>query len=173
MSDTLNYILGTVFIGIGIFMIVQWIRYRKKIIIQDQQWGYLRIAFLVLGLATFMSLMTGVYNGVPISGSELYRIMSILIAVTAFLSYHDGIGEEGMVSAGRFTPWSKVRSYDFEKKEKTTAVYFLVESDNDSKPDEYKTKELDFAAKDHASLMRFLEINLGRKYTRMKKRTKK
>ncbi len=173
MGDTLNYIFGTVFIGVGIFMLVQWLRYRKKIIIQDQQWGYLRIAFLVLGLATFLTLIMGINSGVPVTGPDFYRIMATLFAVTAFLTYHDGIGEEGMVSAGKFTPWSRVRSYDYEKKERTTAVYFQVESDKKDKPDEYTTKELDFAEKDHASLMRFLEINLGRKYTRMKKRVKK
>ena len=57
-----------------------------------------------------------------------------------------------------------------EEKKKVLAVYFTVESQNEKKPDEYVTKELDFANEDKESVKEFLKLNLHRKYTRMKKR---
>ncbi|HAW12837.1 MAG TPA: hypothetical protein DCW34_03960, partial [Erysipelotrichaceae bacterium] len=75
-------------------------------------------------------------------------------------------------SAGKFYPWEIVRAYDYEERKNVIAVYFTIESQNEKKPDEYVTKELDFSKEDQETLMKFLKLNLGRKYTRMKKKQK-
>ena len=102
----------------------------------------------------------------------MLRICMTVIAVTAYMVVRDGVGEEGLLSAGKFYPWNIVRSYDFEERKNVIAVYFTVESQNEKKPDEYVTKELDFSKEDQETLMKFLKLNLGRKYTRMKKKQK-
>jgi len=104
------------------------------------------------------------------TGWDYFRIAATLLAVTAYLAVHDGVGEEGMVSGGKFFPWSEVRSYDYQEQKNHVAVYFTVESQDEKKPDDYTTKELDFSNQDKEVLMKFLKLNLGRKYTRMKKK---
>jgi hypothetical protein len=148
-------------------MLVRWMKIHKYIMIQDQQWGYLRIMVLILGILSMITLVT---NTATNTAWDYFRIAATLIAVTAFMAVHDGVGEEGMVSGGKFYPWSEVRSYDYKEEKNHTAVYFTVESQNEKKPDEYTTKELDFSNQDKEVLIKFLKLNLGRKYTRMKKK---
>ncbi len=168
MNDTLNILIGVVFTVLGVVMIVRWFRIHKYIMIQDQQWGTLRIMILVMGLLTMLTLLM---NSADNSVLDYFRMGATMVAVTAFLAVHDGIGEEGMVAGGKFTPWNMVRSYDYKEKKNVIQVFFTVESENEKKPDEYTTKELDFAMTDKEVLMKFLKLNLGRKYTRMKKKT--
>ena len=66
----------------------------------------------------------------------------------------------------------KEKCNTYKELKNVVEVYFTVDSTNEKKPDEYTTKVLDFSNESKDILMRFLEINLGRKYTRMKKKTK-
>lgn len=167
MNMYLNIAVGAVFTVFGVVMLIRWARIHKYIMIQDQQWGTLRIMVLVLGV---LSMLTLVMNTASNSGWDYFRIAATLLAVTAYLAVHDGVGEDGMVSGGKFYPWNEVRSYDYQEQKNHVAVYFTVESQDEKKPDDYTTKELDFSNQDKEVLMKFLKLNLGRKYTRMKKK---
>lgn len=167
MNMYLNIAIASAFTVFGIVMLIRWTRIHKYIMIQDQQWGYLRIMVLILGILSMVSLFSTATNTVY----DYVRIGATLIAVTAFMAVHDGVGEEGMVSGGKFYPWSEVRAYDYRENKNAVAVYFTVESQNEKKPDEYTTKELDFSNQDKEVLLKFLKLNLGRKYTRMKRKS--
>ena len=167
MNDTLNIIIGVVFSVIGVVMMIRWFKIHKYIMIQDQQWGTLRIMILVMGLLTMVTLLLNTANNTAL---DYFRMGATMVAVTAFLAVHDGIGEEGMVAGGKFIPWAEVRSYDYRDKKNVVQVFFTVESEDEKKPDEYTTKELDFAQTDREVLIKFLQLNLGRKYTRMKRK---
>ena len=167
MNMYLNIVIGIVFTAFGIVMMIRWAKIHKKIMIQDQQWGTLRIMVLILGV---LSMLTLVMNTATNSGWDYFRIAATLVAVTAYLAVHDGVGEEGLVAGGKFFPWSDVRSYDYQEQKNHVAVYFPVESQDEKKPDDYTTKELDFSNQDKEVLKKFLTLNLGRKYTRMKKK---
>lgn len=134
--------------------------------IQDQQWSTMRILFLVFGLLSFFTLIMNPGNTIL----DYVRIVVTIIAVTVYMMTRDGIGEDGLVTAGKFYPWADVRGWDYEDRKNVRAIYFTVESQNEKKPDDYVTKELDFAKDDVELLMKFMNMNLSRKYTRMKKR---
>lgn len=168
MNMYLNIVIGVVFTVFGIVMLIRWARIHKYIMIQDQQWGTLRIMVLILGV---LSMMTLVMNSSSNTAWDYFRIGATLVAVTAYLAVHDGVGEEGLVAAGKLYPWNTVRSYDYQENKNHVAVYFTVESQDEKKPDDYTTKELDFSNQDKEVLMKFLKLNLGRKYTRMKKKS--
>ena len=172
-SDTklnmiLNVAISVIFAVLSVIMLFRWNKWRGKVIIQDQQWSTVRILFLAIGVMSFISFLTTNQNT---TYWDYIRIVMTIIAVTAYMTVRDGVGEEGLLSAGKFYPWNIVRSYDYEERKKVIAVYFTVESQNEKKPDEYVTKELDFSVEDKETLMKFLKLNLGRKYTRMKKKS--
>ena len=167
MNMYLNLVIGVAFTAFGIVMLIRWARIHKYIMIQDQQWGYLRIAVLAMGLLSMLTLLLNTANN---TAWDYFRIAATLVAVTAYLAVHDGVGEEGMVAGGKFFPWNQVRSWDYREQKNTVAVYFTVESQDEKKPDDYTTKELDFSNQDKEVLMKFLRLNVGRKYTRMKKK---
>lgn len=169
MSDIFNIVIGVLFLIVGIFMLIRWSRVHKRIMIKDQQWGYLRIFFLVIGLMSIAALLMNLSANTM---SDYFRIAATLVAVTAFLSVHDGVGEEGIVANGKFYPWSTVRSWDYKDEKNYVAVYFTVESEDEKKPDEYTTKQLDFADEDRDYVKKFLNMNVGRKFTRMKKKSR-
>ena len=165
----LNIAISVIFAVLSVVMLIRWNKWKGKVIIQDQQWSTVRIMFLVIGVMSFVSFLLTNQNTTL---WDYLRICMTVIAVTAYMVVRDGVGEEGLLSAGKFYPWNIVRSYDFEDRKNVIAVYFTVESQNEKKPDEYVTKELDFSKEDQETLMKFLKLNLGRKYTRMKKKQK-
>lgn len=167
--DIINIIIGTVFIIISIPLLIRWRKINKKVIIQDQQWSTMRILLLVIGVLSMLSL---VMEWQKLTYFDIYRLTGTVVAVSVYMLVRDGVGEEGLVSAGKLYPWSEVRAYDYEVKKNVIAVYFTVESQNEKEPDDYRSKELDFSKQDEPQLMKFLEMNLGRKYTRMKKNAK-
>lgn len=167
--DIINIIIGTAFIVISIPLLIRWKKINKKVIIQDQQWSTMRILLLVIGVLSMISL---VMEYKKLSYFDIYRLTGTVVAVSVYMLVRDGVGEEGLVSAGKLYPWPEVRAYDFEIKKNVIAVYFTVESQNEKEPDDYRSKELDFSKQDEPQLMKFLEMNLGRKYTRMKKNAK-
>lgn len=168
-SDIINIVIGTAFIVISIPLLIRWRKIGSKVLIQDQQWSTLRILLLVVGVLSILSLILQYSN---MSYFDIYRLTGTVVAVSVYMLVRDGVGEEGLVSAGKLYPWSEVRAYDYEVRKNVVAVYFTIESQNDKKPDDYRSKELDFSKEDEDQLKRFLENNLGRKYTRMKKNAK-
>ena len=168
LNMILNVAISVIFAVLSVIILFRWNKWRGKVIIQDQQWSTVRILFLAIGVMSFISFLTTNQNT---TYWDYIRIVMTIIAVTAYMTVRDGVGEEGLLSAGKFYPWNIVRSYDYEERKKVIAVYFTVESQNEKKPDEYVTKELDFSVEDKDTLMKFLKLNLGRKYTRMKKKS--
>ena len=168
LNMILNVAISVIFAVLSVIMLFRWNKWRGKVIIQDQQWSTVRILFLAIGVMSFISFLTTNQNT---TYWDYIRIVMTIIAVTAYMTVRDGVGEEGLLSAGKFYPWNIVRSYDYEERKKVIAVYFTVESQNEKKPDEYVTKELDFSVEDKDTLMKFLKLNLVRKYTRMKKKS--
>lgn len=168
-SDYINIAIGVIFIGVSIPLFFRWRRLTGKVIITDQQWSTMRILFLVVGV---LSVITMVTQGSSMTIFDIFRLTGTIIAVSIYMVVRDGVGEEGLVAGGKLIPWSEVRAYDYEVRKNVVAIYFTVESQNEKKPDDYRSKELDFALEDRDLLMKFLETNLGRKYTRMKKNAK-
>lgn len=168
-TDIINIVIGTVFIAVSIPLFIRWRKINKKVIIQDQQWSTMRILFLVVGVLSILSLLL---DGANMTYFDVYRLTGTVFAVSIYMLVRDGVGEEGLVSGGKLYPWSEVRAYDYETRKNVIAVYFTIESQNESKPDDYRSKELDFSKQDEEQLKKFLEMNLGRKYTRMKKNSK-
>lgn len=162
-----NLVISAIFAVLAVIMFIRWYRWKGKVMITDQQWSTVRILFLGLGVMSFISLLITNQNTTLF---DYIRLTATILAVSAYMTVRDGVGEEGLVSGGKFYPWSEVRAYDTEEKKKVLAVYFTVESQDEKKPDEYVTKELDFANEDKESVYKFLKLNLGRKYTRMKRR---
>lgn len=168
MSDVMNIILIVVFGTLAVVMFTRYFKNHRRIMIQDQQWSYIRIMFLVVGVLSIISLLS-MQGGTFL---DYVRIVVMIISVSAYMVVRDGVGEDGMMSGGKFYPWEEVRAYDYRIDKNVVAVYFMIEPKNEKKKDEYTTKELDFAIGDKDVLLKFLDLNLGRKYTRMKKKTK-
>ena len=167
MGNTMNIIISALFGTVSVIMFYRWYRVNRKIMIKDQQWSYLRIMVLVLGVLTAVSLVT---NSSTNTVYDYSRIAFTFLAVTAFMALRDGVGEEGLVSIGKFYPWSEVTAYDYTEKKNTVEVYFQLKSQKKNKPDEYTTKVLEFSKEDKEPLLKFMKINLGRKFTRMKRK---
>lgn len=168
-ADIINIVISIVFFALSIPLFFRWRKLRDKVIIADQQWSTTRIIFLALGVLSFLSLLM---QGSSMSMFDIVRLTATVVAVSIYMVVRDGVGEEGLVASGKLIPWSEVRAYDYEQRKNVVAVYFTVESQKEDKPDDYRSKELDFANEDKEILMKFLQTNLGRKYTRMKKNSK-
>ncbi len=168
-TDIINIVISVVFVGLSIPLFIRWRKLNGKVIISDQQWSTMRILFLAIGVLSVISMIT---QASSMSMFDILRLTATIIAVSIYMVVRDGVGEEGLVSGGKLYPWSEVRAYDYERRKNVIAVYFTVESQNEKKPDDYRSKELDFSVEDEALLKKFLENNLGRKYTRMKKTSK-
>lgn len=166
-NAVLNIIVSIILAVLSVVLILRWYKLKGKVIIRDQQWSTVRIMFLALGLLSFVSLIMNKENTL----FDYMRIVATIVAVTVFMMMRDGVGEQGMVSGGKLYPWSEVRSWDYEERKNVVAVYFTLESQKKNKPDDYTSKELDFANYDKANVLKFMRMNQGRKYTRMKKRS--
>lgn len=167
--NIINIAIGTIFILISIPLFIRWRRISGKVLITDQQWSTMRILFLVVGVLSVLSM---IMEGANMSFFDIYRLTGTIVAVSVYMVVRDGVGEEGLVSGGKLIPWNEVRAYDYEVRKNVVAVYFTVESQNEKNPDDYRSKELDFAREDEDVLKKFLDTNLKRKYTRMKKNVK-
>jgi hypothetical protein len=165
MNDYLNGGITIVFAVLAVMMFVRYSRIRGKVLVADQQWSAIRIAFVAIAILTFATMFSS-QNSVL----DYCRIGATVFAVTAYMVCRDGVGEEGIVSAGKLFPWNEVRAWDYEERKNVVAMFFQVDSQNAKKPDEYSTKELDFANKDKEVLMKFMKMNQNRKYTRMKRK---
>ena len=123
LNMILNVAISVIFAVLSVIMLFRWNKWRGKVIIQDQQWSTVRILFLAIGVMSFISFLTTNQNT---TYWDYIRIVMTIIAVTAYMTVRDGVGEEGLLSAGKFYPWNIVRSYDYEERKKVIAVYFTV-----------------------------------------------
>lgn len=165
MNDYLNVSITIVFAVLAVMMFVRYSRIRGKVLVADQQWSTIRIAFVAIAVLTFATMFSS-ENSIL----DYCRIAATVFAVTAYMVCRDGVGEEGIVSAGKLFPWTEVRAWDYEDRKNIVAIFLQVDSQNEKKPDQYSTKELDFANKDKEVLMKFMKMNQSRKYTRMKRK---
>ena len=154
LNDIINIVIGVVFIGLSIPLFFRWKKLNGKVIIADQQWSTMRILFLAVGVLSVLSMFT---QGASMSVFDIFRLTGTIIAVSVYMVVRDGVGEDGLVTGGKMIPWSEVRAYDYEKRKNVIAVFFTVESQNEKKPDDYRSKELDFSLQDEEQLKRFLE----------------
>ncbi len=165
MGNLFDILMTVVFAAIGGFMFYRAFRTHKKIMFYDKTWGGFRSFFALIATIALLSM---VYGNNDFWGQT--RNIVLLFASMSFLFVRDGIGEEGIVTSGQFLPWSEVRAYDYVLEEKKLTAFFTVESQNKKKPDQYSTQAIDFDRKNEKQIIEFLNLNIGRKRTRMKKK---
>lgn len=165
MGDLYNYIFTVIFAAIGIYMAIIFFATRKYLMIKDQQWSSFRIVFLILGVLSIVNFFMD-ENTI----SDYCRIVATLFCVTMLLAVHNGLGEEGIVAGLHYYPWGEVRGWDYDKKSSSTEFYFQVDSTNKKKKDDYKTKPVTFDKTNQEYAMKFLKLNAGGKYMRMKRK---
>ena len=165
MNTTLNIAMIVAFSFLGGWMFIRYFRIRDKLIVQDKTWNFIRITFAMIEILAVASLLAGGNNVL-----DYIRIAVMVLACTAYMIVRDGLGEEGLVHNGKITPWNQVRAWDKHETSKKIELFFTLESTNPKKPDQYKTIEIDFDPKNKKQVDNFMDINLRRKYTRMKKK---
>lgn len=165
MNTTLNIAMIVAFTFLGGWMFVRYFHVRDKLIVQDKTWNFMRISFGMIEVLAVASLLAG-GNSIL----DYIRIAVMVLACTAYMIVRDGLGEEGLVHNGKITPWNQVRAWDKHETPKKIELFFTLESTNPKKPDQYKTIEIDFDPKNKKQVDHFMDINLRRKYTRMKKK---
>ena len=163
MNLYLNIAMIVGFGGISIWMFIKFFRTRGQIIIQDKTWNGIRIGFGVIEILAIASVF--------VEGNTMIdyvRIIMMVLACTAYMIARDGVGEEGLVHNGRVIPWNEARAWDKTEKSKTIEMFFTLEPTNPKKPDKYSTIEIDFDPENKTRLYKFMDLNLRRKFTRMK-----
>ncbi len=167
VNMVVNLIMTAIFLGLTIMMLMRWGRSKGKVKIKERQWSMMRMVFLVFGILAIISI---VLNGNVNTIWDYMRLGSTLAAVTAYLVFRDGIGEEGVVVTGKFVPWNLIRAYDYEDKKNYFAAYVTVEyRDKNGGSTDLDTKEINFEKNNKNAVLKVLKNNIGRKYTRMRK----
>ncbi len=161
MSEMSNLIILVIFAGMAFFMGKGYFSCRKKVVIKDRMWSANRVLFAIAGLMSFMTLF--MYQTVM----DGIRLAIMMVAIVLYLLTRDGIGEEGIVSFGRFSSWSEVRNYDYKQGKKTFDVYLVMKDQKAS--DENYTVVIHFDPKQEKEVVAYLKDKIGRKYTRLKK----
>ena len=154
-----------VFGALAVLMFVRYFRVRGQIIIQDKTWNGIRIGFGFIEILALASIF--------MQGNTLWdyiRIVCMILASTAYMIARDGLGEDGLVHNGHVIPWNKVRAWDKNEKSSVIELFFTLEPTNEKKPDKYSTIEIDFDIKNKEQVDRFMNLNLKRKFTRMKRK---
>lgn len=162
MDDSVNLILSILFGGMAVWMLWSYFRTRKEITICDRKITATRIIFLVAGVISILTVF--MYNTLM----DYIRIAAMCAAIAGFLLMRDGVGENGAVSMGKFTPWSMIKAYDcgYDKK-KFTAIFIC--SDKSGKKAENYNAYIDFDRKNGEAVQKLLKEKIGNKYTRMRK----
>ncbi len=168
MSNYINIALTAVFGVIGVVLFARYFKVRNILIVQDKMWNFIRIMFGTVEIFILIDLITT--SSSSRSTLDWIRIVVMIITCTAFMFARDGLAQEGLVHQAKLVPWNIVRAWDMRETSKQVEVYFTIESQNAKKPDEYKTIELDFDKGNKEQVEKFLNINLGRKKTRMKRK---
>lgn len=161
MSNISNFIILAIFVGMAFFMTKGYISTKGKVVIRDRKWSANRILFAIAGVLALSTAF--VYQNIW----DIVRLVVMLIAIVMYLLTRDGIGEEGIVSFGRFTAWEDVRAYDYKKNKKTFDVFFVLK-DSKSNEENY-TVIVNFDLNKEEEVVAYLKEKIGRKYTRMKK----
>ena len=164
-NDIFNILAAILFGTIGIVMAVRYFRTSQKILIEDKRWSFIRVGFLVIGVLSIINMFL-----VNNTSLDYIRMAATVICVTAVMGARDGIGDEGVCVGGTCYPWAEVRGYDYEDKESGLTVFFTLQPQNMKKPDQYKTKPIEFEKEKKEVVQEFLRINHKRKYMRMKKK---
>ncbi|MDD6229352.1 DUF5673 domain-containing protein [Stecheria sp. CLA-KB-P133] len=165
MGNVLNIIFIVGFGGLGIAMLVRYSRIRKQVIVQDKMWNGIRIGFGMIEILALVSLFST--NNTIL---DYLRVFAMVLACSGYMVVRDGMGENGLVHNGKLIPWQLVRAWDYEDTKKRYEVYYTIESTNPKKPDKYSTIEIDYDPANKEQVKKFLQVNLARKYTRMKRK---
>ena len=165
MGDFWNIIFSVIFGGVTIVMFARFFMNNKKILIKGRRFSGIRIAFVAIGMITMLAMFSS-----QNTTFDYVRSTITLLCVSGLMMARDGIGEEGVVVGGKFYPWKECRAWDAEKKEHSMDMFFTLESQNKNKPDQYKTKTVEFDEHDMDNVLKFMTLNHGRKKQRMKKR---
>lgn len=165
MNFTLNIALIAGFGILGGIMFYRYFKVRDCLIVQDKAWNFMRIGFAVIEMLVVVSILAGGNTTL-----DYVRIAVMVLACTAYMIVRDGLAEEGLVHNGKVIPWNQVRAWDRVEKPRVIELFFTLESTKKNKPDQYSTIEIDFDMRNKAQVDRFMNLNLRRKYTRMKKK---
>lgn len=165
MNFYLNIAMIVGFGALAITMFVKFFRVRGKIIIQDKTWNGIRMGFGVIEVLAVLSIFMQGNTTI-----DYFRIVMMVLACTAYMIARDGLGEEGLIHNGHLIPWNKVRAWDKSETGKSIELFFTLEPEDPKKPDKYSTIEIDFDKANKEQIDRFLNLNLKRKYTRMKRK---
>ena len=145
MSNFSNVLLLAVFAGMAVWMVMGYVRTHNKVKIKDYMWTGNRIIFAIAGVLALTTAF--MYTSVW----DYLRLIAMMIAIVMFLLMRDGIGDEGIVSMGRFTPYEDVKAYDFQVKKKRFEVYFTCTDSKKEKP-EYYNLMIDFRKEDEEEI---------------------
>lgn len=162
-TDAVNFGIAVLFGVFAIMMLKHMIRHRNWIEIPDRQWSALKILFLAIGILTVLSILTD--SSMITSLSGILRTFTTIAAVIIYLMMKDGIGKEGIVSGISTYAWKDIKAYDYEEDKKKFHVFFILDADKGE-----QVRELVFDIDREEEVKTLLKNNLGRKYTRMKKR---
>lgn len=162
-TDAVNFGIAVLFGVFAIMMLVHMVKHYKWIEIPDRQWSALKILFLAIGLLTILSILTDTSMITSLSG--ILRTVTTTAAVIIYLLMKDGIGEQGLVSGITTYTWKDIKAYDYEEDNKKFHVFFVMDSSKGE-----QVRELIFDRDKEEEVKDLLKKNLGRKYTRMKKR---
>ncbi|MCH4222582.1 MAG: DUF5673 domain-containing protein [Solobacterium sp.] len=162
MDTTANWILTAIFGALGIWLLYEYVTTHKKVEIVDKRWTFSRILFVVAAALALFSAM--LYNTML----DYLRLGCMMLCIVSFLLLHDGIGDEGLVAYGHFTPWTDVKGYDIQEKKNKVEVYFSGTERNTKKNDDF-TIIVTFGLKQSEEVQAYLKKHIGKKYRRMKR----
>lgn len=165
MGDFWNIVFSVIFGAVTILMFARFFMNNKKVLIKDRRFSIIRIGFIIIGMITMLAMFS-----TENTTFDYARSVITLLCVSGLMLARDGVGDEGVVVGGRFYPWKEVRAWDSSAKENSVDMFFTIEPQNKNKPDQYKTKNIEFDGRDKENLMKFMMLNQGRKKQRMKKR---
>ncbi len=163
MDTSSNLLLTALFGGLGIWMLMGYFRCVKNLKYKDRMWTASRILFAAAGVLSLLSIV--VYR----SALDFVRFAAMTMCIIAFLILRDGIGEEGIGSMGRLTPWKDVKAYDCAVYKKNFRVFFVCEDKDAKKKKGEYTVAVNFDAKDEKEITDYLNQKAGKKHIRMKK----
>lgn len=161
MDNVANWILTAVFGALGIWLLMEYVKTNKKIRIADRRWTVSRVLFAIAGLMALVSVV--LYNSIM----DYIRLAVMAFCIIIFLMMHDGVGDEGIVAYGHFTPWNDLKAYDFKSGKKKFEVFFTAIDRGSKKGEEYSI-QVAFANQQEEEVKALLKKHIGKKYRRMK-----
>ncbi|MBQ9046561.1 MAG: hypothetical protein IJ120_01560 [Solobacterium sp.] len=157
-----NYLLTAIFLALGVWMLIGWIRTHKYVEVKERMWSPSRILFMV---AAGLAVLTMVAMK---SVADYIRAAATIFCIILFLLQRNGMGNGGVADLGKMVNWSDIKAYDYAENDKKFTVY-MTAIDEKSKNHKQYTIEQDYELKDKESVKQILKDNIGKKYRRMKK----